>query len=232
MKFELIMQDDYKNAEDVEFVEIDKEPNFDEPPRLKKSKKNKILLGICGGLGEYFKVSPVLFRLIFIISTFFSSWSLVIYLILAVTLKSEKNGVEEKQTFTYLTGVVFTFIGVVNIIIYNSTILTYLWVQIPSNLIMGLVFFLIGLYIKSNISKFINIDVEEIKQPSHLFREKDGKYLGGVCVGLSKYFRVSPLKIRFCFVVLSIITLGVFCLFYILMWIGLSQNSEVENETI
>lgn len=225
------MQDDYKNVEDVEFVEIDKEPNFDEPPRLKKSKKNKILLGICGGLGEYFNLSPVLFRLIFIISTFFSSWTLVIYLILAVTLKSEKNGVEEKQSITYLAGVVLTFIGVLNIVIYNSTILSYLWAQIPSSLLMGLILFLTGLYLKSNFSKFINTAGEEVKQPTHLFREKNGRYLGGVCAGLSRYFQVSSNKVRFYFVVLSIITFGVFCLFYLLMWFILSQNTEVENET-
>ncbi len=135
------MQDDYKDAEDVEFVEIDKNPNFDEPPRLKKSKKNKIFLGICGGLGEYFNVSPVLFRLIFIIATFFSSWTLVIYLILAVTLKSEKNESDEKKSIVYLLGVLLAFIGVFNIVVYNSTILTYLWAQIPSDLLMGLIFF-------------------------------------------------------------------------------------------
>lgn len=225
------MQDDYKDAEDVEFVEIDKNPNFDEPPRLKKSKKNKIFLGICGGLGEYFNVSPVLFRLIFIIATFFSSWTLVIYLILAVTLKSEKNESDEKKSIVYLLGVLLAFIGVFNIVVYNSTILTYLWAQIPSDLLMGLIFFLTGLYLKSNISKFAHKDDDGIKQPIGLYKEKNGKFLGGVCVGLSKYFIVSLNKVRFYFVLLGFISFGVFGLFYFLMWIVLSQNPEVVDET-
>lgn len=35
--------------------------------KLYRSKKNKILAGILGGIGEYFDVDPVLVRLVFIV---------------------------------------------------------------------------------------------------------------------------------------------------------------------
>lgn len=35
--------------------------------RLYRSRESKILGGVCGGLGEYFNVDPVIFRVIFVL---------------------------------------------------------------------------------------------------------------------------------------------------------------------
>lgn len=35
---------------------------------LRRSRNNRILLGICGGLGEFFGINPIWFRLAFIIA--------------------------------------------------------------------------------------------------------------------------------------------------------------------
>ncbi|HEY3362084.1 MAG TPA: PspC domain-containing protein, partial [Methanosarcina sp.] len=35
--------------------------------KLYRSKKNKIIAGICGGIGEYFKVDPTLIRLLWVL---------------------------------------------------------------------------------------------------------------------------------------------------------------------
>ena len=35
---------------------------------LRRSPNNRILLGICGGLGEFFGINPIWFRLLFIIA--------------------------------------------------------------------------------------------------------------------------------------------------------------------
>lgn len=42
------------------------------PKKLYRTNDNKILLGVCGGIGEYFNVDPVLVRLIWILVTIFS----------------------------------------------------------------------------------------------------------------------------------------------------------------
>ena len=39
----------------------------DEPKALRRSSSDRILFGICGGLGEYFSVDPVWFRLLFVL---------------------------------------------------------------------------------------------------------------------------------------------------------------------
>ena len=59
-----------------------------EPVRkLYRSKTNKVFAGVCGGLGEYFNVDPVLLRLVWVIAAMLLSLGLgglVVYIIAAV----------------------------------------------------------------------------------------------------------------------------------------------------
>lgn len=56
--------------------------------RLYKSKKNRVLLGVVGGLGEYFDTDPVLLRLIWVIVTVFTGvvFGVLIYIIAAIII--------------------------------------------------------------------------------------------------------------------------------------------------
>ena len=40
--------------------------------RLYRSQTNKVLAGVCGGIGEYFDVDPVLIRLLYLVATVFT----------------------------------------------------------------------------------------------------------------------------------------------------------------
>jgi phage shock protein C len=41
--------------------------NSEEPRRLRRSTTDRFLAGVCGGLGEYFGLDPVIFRLLFVL---------------------------------------------------------------------------------------------------------------------------------------------------------------------
>jgi len=49
--------------------------------RLYKSDGDKVIGGVCGGLGEYFGIDPVVFRIIAVILIFAHGAGLLIYLI-------------------------------------------------------------------------------------------------------------------------------------------------------
>ena len=40
--------------------------------RLLRSKKNKVIAGVCAGIGDYFGVDPTVIRLLWVVFTFFS----------------------------------------------------------------------------------------------------------------------------------------------------------------
>ena len=54
--------------------------------QLRKSKTNKVIFGVCGGIGEYFGVDPVIFRIIFIILFFGFGTGLLAYIIMALII--------------------------------------------------------------------------------------------------------------------------------------------------
>ncbi len=50
--------------------------------RLYRSKTEKMLGGVCGGLAELFDIDPTLVRLVFVLATLWGGLGLVVYLVL------------------------------------------------------------------------------------------------------------------------------------------------------
>ncbi|MDQ1266968.1 MAG: hypothetical protein QG635_2121 [Bacteroidota bacterium] len=59
--------------------------------RLYRSRKNKVIGGVAGGLAEYFDVDPVLVRAIFVIATFAWGLSIVAYIIFWIIVPVNEN---------------------------------------------------------------------------------------------------------------------------------------------
>jgi len=57
---------------------------------LRRSFANSVFLGVCGGLGEYFGIDPVLVRIIFVLAFFLGFGSpVLIYIILALLMPKQ-----------------------------------------------------------------------------------------------------------------------------------------------
>ena len=54
--------------------------------RLYKSKKNKMLAGVCGGIAEYFKLDPTLIRLGWIVFSALGGSGILAYIIAAIVI--------------------------------------------------------------------------------------------------------------------------------------------------
>jgi len=57
--------------------------------RLYRSRDERVIWGICGGLGKYFGVDPVLIRVIWVVTVIFAGWSILAYLILRLVVPLE-----------------------------------------------------------------------------------------------------------------------------------------------
>ncbi len=71
-------------------------PSGDPPPlgRLYRSQHDRTVGGVCGGLGEYFVIDPVWFRIGFILLAFGGGSSLLLYLLLWVVVPERPAGTE------------------------------------------------------------------------------------------------------------------------------------------
>ncbi len=56
------------------------------PAKLRKSRKDKMLAGVCGGLAEYLGWDPTIVRILFIILAFSYGFAVLLYFILAVVM--------------------------------------------------------------------------------------------------------------------------------------------------
>ncbi|MFZ1654776.1 MAG: PspC domain-containing protein [Candidatus Moraniibacteriota bacterium] len=66
---------------------------------LYRSQSNKVLAGICGGLGEYWNIDPVMLRLLWILVTVFTGFApgVIAYVLAAfvVPVKSADSAVSQ-----------------------------------------------------------------------------------------------------------------------------------------
>lgn len=58
--------------------------------KFNRSKTDRKIAGICGGLGEYFTIDPVMFRLLFVFLLFFAGGGLLMYLIFWIVTPEEQ----------------------------------------------------------------------------------------------------------------------------------------------
>ena len=67
--------------------------------RLVKSRTNKKLAGVCGGLGEYFGIDPTLIRIGFVIATVFGGGfpAIPLYIVLAIIMSNADKKMQAEQ---------------------------------------------------------------------------------------------------------------------------------------
>lgn len=59
--------------------------------RLLRSRDNRVIAGVCGGVGEYFNVDPTVVRLVFLLMVIFGGISAWIYLLALIIMPNEPN---------------------------------------------------------------------------------------------------------------------------------------------
>lgn len=59
--------------------------------RLTRSKKDKKIFGVCGGIAEYFEIDSTLIRIIWIISSLIFGFGFIAYLLCALVMPIQKE---------------------------------------------------------------------------------------------------------------------------------------------
>ncbi len=62
--------------------------------KIYRSDKNRILGGVCGGIGDYFDIDPVLIRLVFVLLTIAGGAGVLVYVISWIIIPEEPERLE------------------------------------------------------------------------------------------------------------------------------------------
>lgn len=63
--------------------------------KFRRSRTDKVLLGVAGGLGEYFNLDPVIMRLAFVLLIFASGAGILLYVVLAIITPKQEAGLTQ-----------------------------------------------------------------------------------------------------------------------------------------
>lgn len=112
--------------------------------KLYRSESNKVIAGVCGGLGTYFDIDPVILRVLFVFLTIFGGSGILLYFILWIIVPTKlsktdyiKDNVEEikLESQKIAKGKDSRFIfGVILIILGVSLLLENLGFYIPRHI--------------------------------------------------------------------------------------------------
>lgn len=59
--------------------------------RLYRSRQNRMIFGVCGGLGEYFNIDPTIVRVLFLASFFLAGTGGILYIIMGIIVPESVN---------------------------------------------------------------------------------------------------------------------------------------------
>ena len=234
------MDEENKNH-DFDFPEFD---DMDDPveveseqPSTKKhlhrSIKHSIIFGVCGGIGEYFNIDPVIIRLIFTLSILIGGWGVIAYLIAAFLMDPPPRRAEYQDTTNNFKrrSALVTIIGAILLLTGLYFILSamgfhnYLrYLDLFHGIAVPITFLVLGGFLLFG-KKLAATENDERKD---LFkRSVQDKIIFGVCAGLAGYLNVRPFTIRALWIVSIFCTLGFTIIPYILFVLFTEKESDV-----
>lgn len=200
--------------------------------RLYRSRDNRVIGGVCGGLGDYFDVDPVMVRLIWIILILFGGIGLMLYLVGWFIIpgaeldtkpkRKTKAAGEPSGKGRFWWGLALVMLGVY---LWGSSHYTIYWptipgIQIYSRDIVPFVLMLVGIYVLYTFGR----PTAGHSHPSHgIYRSRRDRKIGGVCGGLAEYFKVDPTVIRVIWVA-GVFFYGATVLIYLILLVALPEK--------
>ncbi len=111
--------------------------------KLYKSNQNKIFDGVCGGLGEYFNIDPVIIRLLWVLLIIFGGTGILAYVIAMIILPKDVATINEDGNQNHETNPRFSngFWGGLLIVVGGLTLIR----------VIDPIFSLFGSFMVSNI---------------------------------------------------------------------------------
>lgn len=205
--------------------------------RLYRSKTNHIIGGVCGGLGEYFNLDPVLIRLVWIILILFGGIGLLLYVIAWIIIpqgedvtqpEGKTEDLRQRGKGRFWWGLVLIIIG---ILLYGSQFQFIYWPIIPgvhlhSRDFVPLILVLVGIVILYQVGKAGG--KESIKGEKWIYRSREHRKIAGVCGGLAEYFNVDPTLVRVLWVA-GAFFYGASILLYLILMIALPEGKSTDK---
>ncbi len=222
--------------------------------RLTKSRTNRMIDGVCGGLAEYLGVDATLVRLAWVLLTVMGGAGIILYIAAMILVpKGEvgdpvqpQNNDNDKANSRFW-GFLLVGVGVVWLTANLGLAFWHNWwghafdVVIPVALVLLGVAFIFGgrRYLSGEAGGPAPApdagrggDVPGSATAARLYRSRTEKKIAGVCGGIGVSLSVDPVIIRLLFLVAAIASFGFMLIAYLIMAIVIPLEPSVEPAAV
>ncbi|MGB2869335.1 MAG: PspC domain-containing protein [Bacteroidota bacterium] len=211
----------------------------DQQRRLYRSNTNRVLGGICGGIGEYLNVDPVVVRVVWIVLTLFGGSGILLYIIgLFVVPKNPEGGAVAPPSrgsgAVMLIGAIMIGIGLA-ILLDNLEIISFHhWWHRSWEFAFPAFLIALGLYLLAKkrepaplgaASPGTNTPQGSVRR---LHRSVQDKKIFGVCGGIGNYLDIDPTIVRLVYVAFTFLSFGAGVVLYFLLFLLLPEEPYPE----
>jgi len=222
--------------------------------RLYKSRTDRMIDGVCGGIAEYFGLDATLVRVAWVFLTLLGGSGIILYILAMIIMPVEPSSVAAAEgTRKSSSGLNQKFWGILLVTAGLFWLAGNLglahwrhWWSLGFDIVLPVVLILAGVGFLWGGRNFISTptlssdplssdpdptgapETTDRAEPSgtarRLFRSRGERKLFGVCGGLATYFNVDPTIVRLLFVISAIASFGFTVLAYVVMAIVVPEE--------
>lgn len=193
------------------------------PRKLYRSRQQKVIGGVCGGLAEYFNVDVIVVRLLWVLFTLVGGAGILGYLIFWIVVPINPEGAEaepHRASGSATLGIVLIALGVILLFVWPG----WCGVAFPA---VALSFAMPGILVAIGLGLLLGWLLTRPKggtgsaspdrDRTRLYRSRDHRVLSGICGGLGEYFNMDPTIVRILWVLFALASVGTALLLYVIL---------------
>ncbi len=220
--------------------------------KLYKSRTNRMIDGVCGGIGEYFGIDPTLVRICWVLVTLLGGSGFFLYIAAMIIMPAnpelptvapgtaDSPGPVREPEKKRFWGIILVLVGAFLLLINLGWLSDLPWWSFSHRVVFPLLLIGIGGILVLTYAKRSQAATASPESGApgsmplsgspgsgrELHKSRTDKKLFGVCGGLAEYFGIDSTIVRIVYVVLVLASFGWALLLYIIMGIVMPEDKR------
>lgn len=210
--------------------------------KLYRSRIDRYLGGVCGGIAEYFEIDGSMVRLLFVLGTLLWGAGVVVYLAALILVPENPDLLSEKETPAVSSplfwGILFVLAGAILLSWQLDFFNLFDVLHLPWTTLWALFLIAMGAAMLLTQWRHEQPAGEDSTEPGarkktvfdmNITRSRTDRKIAGVCGGLARHFDIDSSLVRLIWILLTIASKGLGILIYIIFMFVFPEESPQQT---